>query len=289
MTDALKTLSEHRCFDGTQRFCEHDSRATGRPMRFSVYLPPGATPERPVPALVYLAGLTCNEETFPTKAGAQRRAAELGLALVAPDTSPRGANVPGETDSWDFGVGAGFYLDATEAPWAANWRMESYLIDELLPLLASALPIDVSRLGLFGHSMGGHGALTLALRHPGVFRSLSALAPICAPMRCPWGEKAFTGYLGADRTRWGEHDATVLMENQPMPPYPGGILVDQGLDDKFLAAGQLRPELLEAACAAIGQPLTLRRHAGYDHGYYFVQSVVADHLAHHARQLGGAA
>ena len=289
MTDALKTLSEHRCFDGTQRFREHDSRATGRPMRFSVYLPPGATPERPVPALVYLAGLTCNEETFPTKAGAQRRAAELGLALVAPDTSPRGANVPGEADSWDFGVGAGFYLDATEAPWAANWRMESYLIDELLPLLAGALPIDVSRLGLFGHSMGGHGALTLALRHPGVFRSLSALAPLCAPMRCPWGEKAFTGYLGADRTRWGEHDATVLMENQPMPPYPGGILVDQGLDDKFLAAGQLRPELLEAACAAIGQPLTLRRHAGYDHGYYFVQSVVADHLAHHARQLGGAA
>ena len=289
MTDALKTLSEHRCFGGTQRFCEHDSRETQRPMRFSVFLPPQAAPDRPVPAVVYLAGLTCNEETFPTKAGAQRRAAELGLALVAPDTSPRGANVPGEADSWDFGVGAGFYLDATEAPWAANWRMESYLIDELLPLLAGALPIDVSRLGLFGHSMGGHGALTLALRHPGVFRSLSALAPICAPMRCPWGEKAFTGYLGADRTRWGEHDATVLMENQPMPPYPGGILVDQGLDDKFLAAGQLRPELLEAACAAIGQPLTLRRHAGYDHGYYFVQSVVGDHLAHHARQLGAAA
>jgi S-formylglutathione hydrolase len=167
--------------------------------------------------------------------------------------------------------------------------MESWLIDELLPLLGAALPIDRSRLGVFGHSMGGHGALTLALRHPGVFRSLSALAPICAPMRCPWGEKAFTGYLGADRTRWVEHDATVLMEHQPTPPYPGGILVDQGLDDKFLAAGQLRPELLEAACAAIGQPLTLRRHAGYDHGYYFVQSVVGDHLAHHARQLGAAA
>jgi len=289
MTDALKTLSEHRCFGGTQHFCEHDSRETGRPMRFSVFLPPQAAPDRPVPAVVYLAGLTCNEETFPTKAGAQRLAAELGLALVAPDTSPRGANVPGEADSWDFGVGAGFYLDATEAPWAANWRMESWLIDELLPLLGAALPIDMSRLGVFGHSMGGHGALTLALRHPGVFRSLSALAPICAPMRCPWGEKAFTGYLGADRTRWVEHDATVLMEHQPTPPYPGGILVDQGLDDKFLAAGQLRPELLEAACAAIGQPLTLRRHAGYDHGYYFVQSVVGDHLAHHARQLGAAA
>ena len=289
MTDALKTLSAHRCFGGTQQFLEHDARTTGRPMRCSVFLPPQATPDRPVPALVYLAGLTCNEETFPTKAGAQRLAADLGLALVAPDTSPRGANVPGEADSWDFGVGAGFYLDATEAPWAANWRMESWLIDELLPLLGTALPIDRSRLGVFGHSMGGHGALTLALRHPGLFGSLSALAPICAPMRCPWGEKAFTGYLGADRTRWLEHDATVLMENQPTAPYPGGILVDQGLDDRFLAAGQLRPELLEAACAAVGQPLTLRRHAGYDHGYYFVQSVVGDHLAHHARQLGAAA
>ena len=289
MTDALKTLSAHRCFGGTQQFLEHDARATGRPMRCSVFLPPKATPDRPVPALVYLAGLTCNEETFPTKAGAQRLAADFGLALVAPDTSPRGANVPGEADSWDFGVGAGFYLDATEAPWAANWRMESWLIDELLPLLGTALPIDRSRLGVFGHSMGGHGALTLALRHPGLFGSLSALAPICAPMRCPWGEKAFTGYLGADRTRWLEHDATVLMENQPTAPYPGGILVDQGLDDRFLAAGQLRPELLEAACAAVGQPLTLRRHAGYDHGYYFVQSVVGDHLAHHARQLGAAA
>ena len=288
MTDTLKTLSEHACFGGTQRFHEHASREIGLPMRFSVFLPPQAA-DGPVPALVYLAGLTCNEETFMVKAGAQRLAAELGLALVAPDTSPRGANAPGEAEAWDFGVGAGFYLDATQAPWATHWRMESYLIGELLPLLGAQCGIDLQRVGLSGHSMGGHGALTLALRHPGLFRSLSAFAPICAPMRCPWGEKAFTGYLGADRTRWGEHDATVLMENQPMPPYPGGILVDQGLDDKFLAAGQLRPELLEAACAAIGQPLTLRRHAGYDHGYYFVQSVVADHLAHHARQLGGAA
>jgi len=283
MTETLKTLSEHRCFGGVQRFHEHASREIGLPMRFSVFLPPQAAHGK-VPALIYLAGLTCNEETFMVKAGAQRLAAELGLALIAPDTSPRGAGAPGESDSWDFGVGAGFYLDATEAPWAAHWRMESYLVAELLPLLGARLPVDLQKLGLFGHSMGGHGALTLALRHPGVFKSLSALAPISAPSRCPWGEKAFTGYLGADRTRWGEHDATVLMENQPVAPYPAGILVDQGLADKFLAE-QLHPHLFEAACRAVGQPLTLRRHEGYDHGYYFIQTFMADHLAHHAGTL----
>ena len=283
MTETLRTLSEHRCFGGVQRFHEHDSHEIGLPMRFSVFLPPQAALGK-VPALIYLAGLTCNEETFMVKAGAQRLAAELGLALIAPDTSPRGADAPGESDSWDFGVGAGFYLDATEAPWAAHWRMESYLVAELLPLLGDRLPVDLQKLGLFGHSMGGHGALTLALRHPGVFKSLSALAPISAPTRCPWGEKAFTGYLGADRTRWGEHDATVLMENQPAAPYPAGILVDQGLADKFLAE-QLHPHLFEAACKAVGQPLTLRRHEGYDHGYYFIQTFMADHLAHHAGTL----
>jgi S-formylglutathione hydrolase len=283
MTSSVKTLSEHRCFGGTQTFHEHASGEIGLPMRFSVFLPPQAA-EGPVPALIYLAGLTCNEETFMVKAGAQRLAAELGLALVAPDTSPRGAHVPGESDSWDFGVGAGFYLDATEAPWATHWRMESYLIGELLPLLGTAFPIDPQRIGLTGHSMGGHGALTLALRHPGLFKSLSAFAPICAPTRCPWGEKAFTGYLGADRTRWIEHDATVLMENQPVAPYPAGLLIDQGLGDKFLAE-QLHPHLFEAACHAIGQPLTLRRHEGYDHGYYFIQSFMADHLVHHAQAL----
>ncbi|TPG26226.1 S-formylglutathione hydrolase [Variovorax guangxiensis] len=285
MTESLKTLSEHRCFGGTQTFHEHDAREIGLPMRFSVFLPPQAA-EGPVPAVLYLAGLTCNEETFMVKAGAQRLAAELGLALVAPDTSPRGAHAPGESDSWDFGVGAGFYLDATEAPWSAHWRMESYLIDELLPLLGTGFPIDPQRIGVFGHSMGGHGALTLALRHPGVFASLSALAPICAPTRCPWGEKAFTGYLGADRSRWLEHDATVLMENQPVAPFPSGILIDQGLADKFLLE-QLHPHLFEAACQAIGQPLALRRHDGYDHGYYFIQSFMADHLAHHAAVLKG--
>jgi S-formylglutathione hydrolase len=283
--DAFTTLSEHRCFGGTQGFHSHESREIGLPMRFSVFLPPQAG-HGPVPALIYLAGLTCNEETFPIKAGAQRLAAELGLALVAPDTSPRGAQVPGESESWDFGVGAGFYLDATEAPWATHWRMESYLMDELVPALPAHLPIDAKRLGIFGHSMGGHGALTLALRHPGVFRSLSALAPICAPTQCAWGEKAFTGYLGADRAAWAGHDAVALLERQPAAPYPGGILVDQGTADKFLVAGQLHPELLEAARERIGQPLALRRHEGHDHGYYFIQSVIGDHLAHHARALG---
>ena len=283
MTDAIKTLSEHRCFGGVQRFLEHESREIGLPMRFSVYLPPQAAVGK-VPAVMFLAGLTCNEETFMVKAGAQRLAAELGIALVAPDTSPRGANVPGEADSWDFGVAAGFYLDATEAPWAKHWRMESYLIGEFLPLLGAQFPIDLQKLGLSGHSMGGHGALTLALRHPGLFKSLSAFAPICAPTRCPWGEKAFGGYLGADREQWLAHDASALMQSQTAAPYPEGILVDQGLADKFLA-DQLHPHRLEAACRAVGQPLTLRRHEGYDHGYYFVQSFVAEHLVHHARSL----
>ncbi|MGJ7494200.1 S-formylglutathione hydrolase [Variovorax sp. RT4R15] len=285
MTDAIKTLSEHRCFGGVQRFLEHESREINLPMRFSVFLPPQAAFGK-VPAVMFLAGLTCNEETFMVKAGAQRLAAELGIALVAPDTSPRGANAPGEADSWDFGVAAGFYLDATEAPWARHWRMESYLIGELLPLLGAQFPIDLHKLGLSGHSMGGHGALTLALRHPGLFKSLSAMAPICAPTQCPWGVKAFTGYLGADSGRWIEHDATVLMQHQPLAPYPAGILIDQGLGDKFLVE-QLHPHLFEAACKAIGQPLTLRRHEGYDHGYYFIQSFMADHLAHHAATLSG--
>ena len=285
MSDSsLQLLNAHACFGGAQRFYQHHSREIGLPMKVSVYLPPQAMQGAKVPALVYLAGLTCNEETFMTKAGAQQLAAQLGLALIAPDTSPRGANAPGESDSWDFGVGAGFYLDATEAPWAAHWRMESYLLQELLPLVQAELPIDGERLGIFGHSMGGHGALTLALRHPGRFKTVSAFAPICAPTQCPWGEKAFSGYLGADRGTWVAHDATVLMQNQPMAPYPQGILIDQGLADKFLEP-QLHPQLFEQACAQIGQPLTLRRHAGYDHGYYFVQTFMADHLAHHAKGL----
>ncbi len=280
---APELVSEHACFGGVQRFYRHTSREIGLPMRFSVYLPPQAEHAK-VPALLYLAGLTCTEETFMMKAGAQRLAAELGLALIAPDTSPRGADVPGEAESWDFGVGASFYLDATQAPWAQHWRMESYLMTELLPLLAQALPIDEGRIGITGHSMGGHGALTLALKYPGRFKSLSAFAPICAPTQCPWGHKAFAGYLGTGTATWEAHDASVLMAGQHSAPYPGGILIDQGLADKFLPT-QLHPELFEAACAQTAQPLTLRRHEGYDHGYYFVASFIADHLAHHARHL----
>jgi S-formylglutathione hydrolase len=237
-----------------------------------------------VPVLFYLAGLTCTEETFPAKAGAQRLAAKLGMALVSPDTSPRDAQVPGEAQSWDLGVGAGFYLDASEEPWRAHWRMESYLVDELLPLAGGDLGLDIARAGIFGHSMGGHGALTLALRHPGKFRSVSALAPVVAPSQVPWGVNAFTHYLGPDRAAWKSHDATELMAAQPKPPYPGGILIDQGGSDRFLEE-QLKPELFAQACAKAGQPLALRRHAGYDHGYYFIASFVGDHLRHHARCL----
>jgi S-formylglutathione hydrolase len=219
------------------------------------------------------------------KAGAQRVAAALGLALLMPDTSPRGAGIAGEAESWDFGVGAGFYLDATREPWSRHWRMESYLLRELLPQVWQHAPVQRGRTGLFGHSMGGHGALTLALRHPGVFASVSALAPICAPMRCAWGVKALGGYLGDDRSAWPAHDASELMRAQHNAPYPQGILIDQGLSDKFLAEQQLMPEAFEAACAAVGQPLTLRRHAGYDHGYYFIATMVEDHLRHHAAVL----
>ncbi len=281
----MQIISEHYCFGGTHGVYQHDSASNHSPMRFSVFTPAQAKQGK-VPVLLFLAGLTCNEETFMIKAGAQRLAAELGLALIAPDTSPRGANVAGESDNWDFGVGAGFYLDATQAPWAKNWRMESYITQELLPLVTGALPIHVAKVGIFGHSMGGYGALTLALRHPGLFRSVSAFAPICAPVRCPWGRKAFTGYLGADESTWAAHDATALMGELTSAPYPGGILIDQGLADKFLAE-QLHPHLFETACTSAKQTLTLRKHAGYDHGYYFVASFMADHLQHHALQLNG--
>jgi S-formylglutathione hydrolase len=280
----MELLSEHRCFGGLQRFYRHESEEIGLPMRFALYLPPQAVSGRPLPLLTYLAGLTCTEETFTMKAGAQRVAAALGIGLLMPDTSPRGAGVPGEADAWDFGVGAGFYLDATEAPWSSYFRMESWLMRELLPQVVDAFDFDPRRLGIFGHSMGGHGALTLALRHPGRFASVSALAPIAAPMRCPWGRKAFSGYLGNDESRWREHDASALMAAQPSPPYPRGILIDQGLADRFLAE-QLCPEVFEAACRAAGQPLTLRRHAGYDHGYYFIASFVEDHLRFHHQAL----
>lgn len=282
----LELLSEHGCFGGVQRFYRHASATIGLPMRFSVFLPAQALvqPEQRLPALFYLAGLTCTEETFMIKAGAQRYAAEHGLILVAPDTSPRDTGVAGEAESWDFGVGAGFYLDATQAPWSQYWRMESYVTQELFDLVTTVLPADAQRVGIFGHSMGGHGALVLAQRHPGRFRSVSAFAPIAAPTRCPWGEKAFSRYLGEDRASWEQYDASALMARQAKAPFPRGILVDQGLADKFLAE-QLYPEVFEAACAAIGQPLLLRRHEGYDHGYYFISTLMENHIRHHAAQL----
>jgi len=281
---SIEVLEENRCFGGVIRQLQHHSTQIGLPMKFSVYLPPKAMRGEEVPALMWLAGLTCNEQTFMMKGGAQRAASDLGVALIAPDTSPRGAKVPGEEDDWDFGVGAGFYLDATEPSWSKHYRMESWLIRELVPLLTSKLPIDVKRLGLFGHSMGGHGALTLALRNPGTFRTLSAFAPICAPIHCPWGSKALYGYLGDDFERWKSHDASALMRRQSSVPFRDGILVDQGLSDKFLAT-QLLPERLEAACESVGQPLALRRHHGYDHGYYFISTFIEDHLRFHVERL----
>ena len=276
----MERLSEHACFGGTQGFYKHDSDVIGLPMKFGVFVPPQAA-HGPVPVLVYLAGLTCTEETFAIKAHAQEHAARHGLMLVTPDTSPRGTGVDGADAAWDFGDGAGFYLDATQAPWAERWRMASYVTQELQAIVAREFPADITRTGLFGHSMGGHGALTLALKHPGLYRSVSAIAPIAAPTQCPWGHKAFTGYLGNDRAAWAAHDATELVKSGAKAP---PLLVDQGLADKFLAE-QLHPHLFEEACRAAGQPLTLRRHEGYDHGYYFIQTVMADHLAHHAKQL----
>jgi S-formylglutathione hydrolase len=278
----LELISEHACFGGLQRFYRHQSSAIGLPMRFSVFIPPspvGAT----LPAMFFLAGLTCTDETFMTKAGAQRVAAREGMILIAPDTSPRGAGIEGEDAEWDFGVGAGFYLDAIEDPWNRHYRMYSYVL-ELRELVIDALPVDGARIGIFGHSMGGHGALVMALRNPTLFRSVSAFAPIAAPSLCPWGEKAFTRFLGADQQAWQRYDASSLMQ-QMKAPFINGILIDQGLADKFLAS-QLRPEAFEAACHQAGQRLALRRHANYDHGYYFIATFMEEHLRFHRENLG---
>jgi S-formylglutathione hydrolase len=278
-------LSRHAAFGGAVSFHRHAAVETACAMRFAVYLPPQAERRR-VPVLWYLAGLTCTEETFMIKAGAQRVAAELGLALVAPDTSPRGVPLPGDSDAWDFGVAAGFYLDATEEPWSRHYRMYSYVTRELAALVESSFPVDPKRQGIFGHSMGGHGALTLGLGNPERYLSISAFAPICAPMHCPWGHKAFTGYLGEDRGRWRAHDACELIRALPSTEGRPPLLVDQGLADSFLEQ-QLMPERLEEACKAAGYPLTLRRRPGYDHGYYFISTFIEDHLRHHARALLG--
>jgi S-formylglutathione hydrolase len=276
----LNVISEHACYGGVQRFYRHESRETRGPMKFSVYLPPQARTGL-VPALYFLSGLTCTEETFCIKSHAQRFAAELGLMLISPDTSPREPRIPGDADHWDFGYSAGFYVDATQAPWSQNYRMYSYVVRELPEIIAAHLPVKPGATGIFGHSMGGHGALTLALRNPAQYRSLSAFSPIAAPSQSPWGRKAFANYLGPDVKSWSEHDATELVARRP---YPGPILIDQGGADQYLAA-ELLPEKFAAAAAKSGQKLNLRMQPGYDHGYYFIQSFIADHLQHHAEQL----
>jgi S-formylglutathione hydrolase len=273
-------LQQHRAHGGTVSFCRHDSAATATSMRFSFFQPPGAGP---FPLLVWLSGLTCTEENFTTKAGAYLTAARAGLAVVAPDTSPRGDNVANDA-AYDLGQGASFYVDATQSPWSANFQMERYVTVDLLAAVSQAFPVDPARVGLSGHSMGGHGALSLALRHPQRFSSVSAFSPIVSPTRCPWGEKALRAYLGDASDAWREHDACALLESGVARGRFDDILVDQGLADQFLA-GQLKPELLEAACASAGQPLTLRRHGGYDHSYYFIASFIADHIAWHAARL----
>ncbi|CAN5433226.1 S-formylglutathione hydrolase [soil metagenome] len=279
----LETLSEHASFGGVQGFYRHESSVIGLPMRFAVYQPPQAK-DGPVPVLFFLAGLTCSEETATIKAGAQRYASEHGLILVMPDTSPRGTGIDGVDASWDFGNGAGFYLDATAEPWKRHFKMESYIVSELRELVLANFPANPERIGVFGHSMGGHGALTLALRHQSVFKSVSAFAPIAAPTMCPWGVKAFTGYFGDSpeaRMLWAEHDATELVKAGARMD---DILIDQGMSDQFLPE-QLHPHLFEAACEDAGQPLMLRRHEGYDHSYYFISTFMGDHIAHHARAL----
>jgi S-formylglutathione hydrolase len=279
----LETISEHGSFGGVQGFYRHPSEVIQLPMRFAVYRPPVAQ-ERKLPVLFYLAGLTCTEETFVIKAGAQRVAAQLGLMLVACDTSPRNTGIPGEADDWEFGTAAGFYLNATQAPWSKYFRMYDYVLKELRATVLENFPADPQRLGIFGHSMGGHGALVLALRNPDVYRSVSAFAPICSPTRCPWGRKALPRYLGEDPTAWAKYDAVELLNAGGKRVF-AEILVDQGLADKFLPQGQLLPEQLEAACAAAGQPLRLRRQEGYGHDYYFIATFVEDHLRFHAAAL----
>jgi S-formylglutathione hydrolase len=275
----MEIVSETRCFGGIQRTLKHASDATGTDMNVSVFLPPGT---QAAPVLYFLSGLTCTEENVTAKAGAQRYAAEAGLALVAPDTSPRGLDLPEEHDAWDFGSGAGFYVDATEAPWRDHYRMYSYVTEELPALLRASQPIDPDRAAITGHSMGGHGALVIGLRHPERYASISAFAPIASPTRCPWGEKALSRYLGEERASWEAYDASLLVSQQP---HPEEILIDQGSADGFLD-DQLKPSLFKAACDHSGQALRLRMQEGYDHSYFFIASFIGDHVAHAARALG---
>ena len=277
---SAQRLSRTRCFDGWMETWSHASSATRTEMKFSVFVPPQAA-TRKVPVLWWLSGLTCTEENFMAKSGAQRYAAEHGILLVAPDTSPRGANIEGEGASWDFGLGAGFYVNATEPKWSGHYRMYEYVTEELPSIVRERFPAAPDREAISGHSMGGHGALVIALRNPGRFRSVSAFAPIVAPSQVPWGIKAFTGYLGSDRAAWAEYDATALVAGarERLP-----LLIDQGTEDKFLAE-QLKPELLARECERAGHPIELRMREGYDHSYYFVASFIGEHIAHHARYL----
>ena len=276
---AMKIISETTMFGGRQLTVEHDSAATGTPMRVAVFLPPQ---EGPRPVLVYLSGLTCTEDNVTQKAGAQRRAAELGMIFVAPDTSPRGEGVAND-DAYDLGQGAGFYVDATQAPWAPHFNMYSYVTQDLMALIADNFPTDMDRVGITGHSMGGHGALTIGLRHPEMFKSISAFSPIVSPLNCPWGEKALSAYLGADRAAWAAHDACALVKSRG---FGGTILVDQGEADNFLSE-QLKTHLLQEACDEAGVSVQIRMQPGYDHSYFFIASFIEDHLNHHNAILAG--
>ncbi len=279
---ALEQINAHRCFGGKQLKFRHQARSTACDMVFSVYLPPQAE-SRSVPLIYWLSGLTCTDDNFVQKAGAQQHAAEHGIAIVCPDTSPRGAGVPDDPEqAYDFGLGAGFYVDATAAPWARHYKMYSYVTAELPDVLAaSGLPLQTDRAGIMGHSMGGHGALIAALKNPGKYKSVSAFAPICSPRHCPWGEKALAGYLGPDRESWRAWDSCSLIAGaaERLP-----LLIDQGTADNFLQE-QLKPALLQAACEAAGHPLQLRMQAGYDHSYFFIASFIAEHIRHHILYL----
>ena len=276
----MEIINEHRCHGGVQGFYRHESQTTKTSMQFSVFVPLAAAGGK-FPALWFLSGLTCTEENFTIKSGAQRYAEKFGVIVVAPDTSPRGAGIDGEDDDYDFGTGAGFYLDATAHPWDRNYKMYTYITQELQQLVKENFPIDASRQGITGHSMGGHGALTIGLKNPDVYRSISAFSPICSPTQCPWGRKALSGYLGADQAAWRQYDSVELIRDG----YSSGeILVDQGDSDGFLAE-QLKPELLSSACADAGQPLQMRMQEGYDHSYYFIASFIEEHIAFHASRL----
>lgn len=275
----VETLNTHRVHGGTLRYCRHDSTSTGTPMKFTVWVPDG---QGPFPYLVWLSGLTCTEDNFTVKSGVYAHAAKHGIAIVAPDTSPRGEGVA-DDPAYDLGQGAGFYVDATQAPWAPHFKMHSYVTGDLLVAVESAFPLDGARKGIFGHSMGGHGALTIALKHPELFKSVSAFSPIVSPLNCPWGDKALTAYLGPDRAAWRPHDACALIEDGWGAEFDD-ILIDQGLADNFLES-QLKPELIEVAAAKAGRKVTVRRQDGYDHSYFFISTFIADHLAFHAARL----